>query len=204
MAVSVVFVMLLPFAVPSSLRFEPVWILPGIEGLLLVALVVADPGRINRRDMWLRRVSIVFVSLLVAGVAFSTARLIADILSGESIMNDASVLLRSGSAVWLGNVIAFALLYWELDSGGPAHRAFEAPRYPDFAFPEQLSPDIAPPDWRATFVDYVYLAFTNAAAFSPTDVMPLRHWAKLTMALQSIVSIVILGLVIARAVNVLN
>jgi len=96
------------------------------------------------------------------------------------------------------------LLYWELDGGGAAARAHEPPRYPDLAFPQQLNPIIGPPDWRPRFVDYVYLSFTNSTAFSPTDVMPLVPWAKLAMAVQATISLAILGLVIARAVNLFS
>jgi hypothetical protein len=98
--------------------------------------------------------------------------------------------------------VAFALLYWEFDCGGPAVRAHEMPPYPDLGFPQQFAPEIARPDWRPQFVDYLYLGITNAVAFSPTDAMPLVSWAKLTMAIEAVVSLVILGLVIARAVNV--
>ncbi len=101
-----------------------------------------------------------------------------------------------------GNNIAFALLYWELDGGGAAARAHHLPAHPDFAFPQQLSPRIAPPDWRPRFIDYLYLGFTNATAFSPTDVMPLAPWAKIAMAVQSVISLSVLSLVVARAVNI--
>lgn len=100
--------------------------------------------------------------------------------------------------------MAFALLYWQFDSGGPAARLERRARYPEFAFPQQINPDLAPAGWRPVFVDYLYLAFTNSTAFSPTDVMPLVPWAKLAMAVQSTVSLVVIGLVVARAVNVLT
>jgi hypothetical protein len=90
----------------------------------------------------------------------------------------------------------------KLDGGGAAARAYHAPNHPDLAFPQQLNPSIAPAGWRPRFIDYLYLGFTNATAFSPTDVMPLVPWAKITMAVQSVISIAILGLVIARAVNI--
>ena len=102
----------------------------------------------------------------------------------------------------MSNNIAFALLYWELDGGGAAARPHHLPTQTDLAFPQQLNPRIAPADWRPRFIDYLYLGFTNATAFSPTDVMPLVPWAKIAMAVQSLVSLAILGLVIARAVNV--
>jgi hypothetical protein len=100
-------------------------------------------------------------------------------------------------------VIAFGFLYWELDSGGPGERAHTELQYPDIAFPQQLNPDVAPPGWRPLFVDYLYLGLTNALAFSPTDAMPLATWAKLAMSIESLASLAILGLVIARAVNIL-
>src|SRR4029453_3780202 len=105
------------------------------------------------------------------------------------------------SVVWLSNNIAFALLYWELDGGGAAARAHHAADPLDLAFPQQLNPRPASPQWEPCFIDYLYLGFTNATAFSPTDVIPLVPWAKITMAVQAVISIAILGLVIARAVN---
>ena len=93
-------------------------------------------------------------------------------------------------------------LYWEFDSGGPATRLERRTQYPEFAFPQQINPDLAPPGWRPIFVDYLYLGFTNSTAFSPTDVMPLVPWAKSAMAVQSTVSLVVIGLVVARAVNI--
>ena len=102
----------------------------------------------------------------------------------------------------MSNNIAFSLLYWELDSGGAAARAQRRRTRPDFAFPQQLNPELGWTDWQPRFIDYLYLGFTNATAFSPTDVMPLVPWAKIAMGIQSLISLGILGLVIARAVNV--
>jgi hypothetical protein len=204
MVVAVLFLMVLPYAMPGTVELNPRWVLPVVEGLLLIVIIAADPGRIDRRSDVLRGLSIGLVGVLLVTVGWATVRLIVDLVTGAASVSTAGPLLQAGAVVWLGNAIVFAILYWELDSGGPAQRAFRAPTYPDFAFPEQSSPHLAPPGWRAIFVDYLYLGFTNALAFSPTDVMPLAHWAKLTMAVQSMVSLLILGLVIARAVNILN
>ena len=133
---------------------------------------------------------------------WATVLLIDDLIHGGPETNSAGDLLEAGSVVWVSNNIAFALLYWELDGGGAAARAHHLPAHADLAFPQQLNPQVAPPNWRPRFIDYLYLGFTNATAFSPTDVMPLVPWAKITMAVQAVVSIGILGLVIARAVNV--
>src|SRR4029079_13047843 len=113
----------------------------------------------------------------------------------------ASELLQAGTIVWASNNIAFALLYWELDGGGAAARAHDLPVAHGFAFPQQLNPAVGPPDWRPRFIDYLYLGFTNATAFSPTDAMPLAPWAKISMTGQSLISLALLALVIARAVN---
>jgi hypothetical protein len=114
------------------------------------------------------------------------------------------MLLAAGGVVWASNLLAFSLLYWELDSGGAAARAHDAHPFSDFAFPQQLSPEVAPPGWRPQFIDYLYLGLTCSTAFSPTDVMPLTPWAKVAMGGQSLVSLVVVGLVVARAVNVLS
>jgi uncharacterized membrane protein len=148
------------------------------------------------------RPGIVLVSVLVLGALSATVQLIGDLVHGGPETNSATDLLEAGTIVWVSNNIAFALLYWELDGGGAAARAHRHPTHDGFAFPQQLNPSIGSPHWRPRFIDYLYLGFTNATAFSPTDVMPLVPWAKIAMAIQSLVSLGILGLVIARAVNV--
>jgi hypothetical protein len=202
MAGAVVAAMVLTALLPEALRAGPRWVLPLVEGVLLVAVIAGDPGRIDRRSRTLRSLSILLVSVLVFGALWSTAQLVDDLIHGGAETNSASELLEAGSVVWLSNIIAFALLYWQLDGGGAAARAHRLPTHPDLAFPQQLNPEIAPRDWRPRFIDYLYMAFTNATAFSPTDVMPLVPWAKVTMAVQSLISVIILGLVIARAVNI--
>jgi hypothetical protein len=99
--------------------------------------------------------------------------------------------------------VAVALVL-AIDGGGPRARLLGPRAFPDLAFPEQLNPRAAPPDWRPDLLDYLYLGFTNATAFSATDVMPFARWAKLAMAIQAAGSLAILGLVIARAVNILK
>jgi hypothetical protein len=202
MAGAVLAAIVLTILLPDDVRAGPKWLLPLIEGVLLAAVIAGDPGRINRRSRLLRALSIVLVSVLVLGALWSTVLLIDDLIHGGVETNSASDLLEAGSIVWVSNNIAFALLYWELDGGGAAARAHNLPAHAGFAFPQQLNPAIAPPDWRPRFIDYLYLGFTNATAFSPTDAMPLAPWAKIAMAVQSLISLGILGLVIARAVNV--
>jgi len=201
---TVVVVAAVTFQLPDSLRLAPSWVLPVVEGALVLTLVVADPGRIDDRSKPVRLVSLGLVAVLALSALWSTVRLIEDLTHGGKETSSASALLQSGTSVWASTVVAFALVYFELDGGGPAIRAHRAPAYPDLAFPQQLSPDLGPPGWRPLFGDYLYLALTNSTAFSPTDVMPLAPWAKGAMAAQSLASLAIIGLVLARGVNVLT
>ena len=204
MAITLVVAMSLPFLLPPKFSAGPVWIVPVMEALLLVALVIADPGRIDRRSSFVRTLSIGLVVILVAGATAATARLVVDLVRGGPETNSPGQLLRVGSLTWVYVIITFSFLYWELDGGGPETRARAAPEFPDLAFPEHLNPHVTRPGWRPQFFDYLYLGFTNATAFSPTDVMPLSRWAKLAMAVEATASLVVLGLVIARAVNILK
>ncbi len=199
---TVLVAMALTFLLPEKLSLGPSWLIPLLVGGLLIALAIGDPGRIDRQSRILRILSIALALLLIAQSGWSTTQLVLDLVQGGPETNNATLLFTTGALIWVGNNIAFAVLYWELDGGGPAARAHRMPKYPDLAFPGQLNPHVVPPDWRPVFADYLYLSLTNALAFSPTDVMPVAHWAKLTMALQSIVSVALLSLIIARAVNV--
>jgi hypothetical protein len=169
-----------------------------------VALIIGDPGRISKRSSVLRGFSIALVTVLIAQSLWSTARLIDELIVGGPHTNKPGPLLAAAAVVWVSNNIAFALLYWELDSGGAAERAHGLRDHPDLAFPQLLNPDIAPANWRPRFIDYLYLAFTDATAFSPTDAMPLVPWAKIAMTVQAAISLAVLGLVVARAANALT
>ena len=176
------------------------WLLPGVEVVLLVALLFSHPDRLARHRRWLRPLLIALVVLLVLAALWSTGLLIYDLINGRGVTNSPSRLLATGALVWLGNNLGFALLYWLLDGGGPTAR-LQQPLPVDFAFTQQLSPEVAPPGWRPVFLDYLHLGFTNATAFSPTDVMPLSHRAKYVMLVQSTVALALFGLIVARAVN---
>jgi hypothetical protein len=202
MAITLVVAIGLLLLLPSRFSLVPRWIPPLIVGALLVVLVIADPGRIDRPSPVVRAISLGLVAVLVAGAAMVTARLVVDLIRGGPETNSPGQLLRIGFLVLLYTIISFSFLYWELDGGGPEARVVAPPEYPDLAFPQQLNPRVSPSGWRPEFFDYLYLGFTNATAFSPTDVMPLKHWAKLAMAIQAAVSLLVLGLVIARAVNI--
>lgn len=182
---------------------RPVWILPVLELALLAALVASNPRRVEPSTAWLRWLGLLLIGVISLANGWSAGRLVWDLVHGIG-GQDAVPLLRAGAVIWFTNVIVFALWYWESDRGGPMARVRGQQRYADFLFVQMQSPDMAPPDWEPQFLDYLYLSFTNATAFSPTDVMPLSRWAKMLMMLQSSVSLVTVGLVVARAVNVLR
>jgi hypothetical protein len=190
--------------VPRRESFAPHWLVPGIEIAMLIALFLADPGHLGARAPWLRPLAITLIISLVITTLVTNAILIDQLIVGATITQSADSLLTSGALVYFGNALVFGLLYWQLDSGGPLARYYGDHDYPDFAFTQQINPDLAPEDWRPRYADYAILGVTTSTAFSPTDVMPMAPWAKLTMALQSLVSLTVIGLVIARAVNVFS
>jgi hypothetical protein len=190
-------------SIPVQYTVVPRWPLVGMELLLLLVLLLINPVRLSRPTTVGKWASLALTAAITIDNTASAVVLAKRILSGE-VSNNAAVLLGSGAAIFVTNVIAFGIWYWELDRGGPfARRAGQQP-YPDFLFPQMSDPDKAGPDWRPTFVDYLYVSFTNVVAFSPTDTMPLARWAKGMMTIQSLVSMSTIALVIARAVNVLG
>ncbi len=203
MALGVVVAITLQAVLPDRHVFKPTYIFPLVEFGLLVVLIITDPGRIDRRSAVLRWLTLLLILVLTLDNLLAVIQLIDGILSEEAA-DTATVLLATGAAIWVTNVIAFSLWYWELDRSGPAARATGGATPPSFAFPEMQNPNLVEGPWTPQYVDYVYLAFTNATAFSPTDTMPLKAWAKLMMMAQSAMSLAIGIFIIARAVNILN
>jgi hypothetical protein len=188
------------FWLPGETPIRVPWLGPALEVALLVLLVAGEPARLARRTPWVRRTALTIVVLMVGAALWATALLVYDLIKGHGVSQSATELLASGALVWVGNNVAFAMLYWLLDSGGPIARA-RNPLPLDFAFTQQLNPGLALPGWRPVFLDYLHLGFTNATAFSPTDVMPLTLRAKYVMLVQSTTALALFGLVVARAVN---
>jgi uncharacterized membrane protein len=201
--VAVVVAIGLMLALPSRVANHPMWVLPGLASLLLIGVFVAKSARAERRSRALRVVSLLLIGVMSLSNAASAGRLIVDLARAEGVRSPTQLLL-TGGAIWLTNVIVFGLWYWEFDRGGPLERAAGVRPYPDFVFPQMTSPELAPPEWEPGFVDYLYVSSTNAMAFSPTDVMPMTRWAKLTMLTQALISVITVALVIARAVNILK
>lgn len=190
----------LQLLLPDTLVLRPRAVAPALELAICAVLLVANPGPVRDRHPALRPLSLALIGVLALTNAVSTVLLIDFILTGSGVA--ATTILASGASIWLTNVIVYALWYWEFDRGGPAARARATTQTPDFLFP-QMADARLDPDFRPTFVDYLYVSFTNATAFSPTDTMPLSRWAKALMTSQALVSLVVVGLVAARAVNIL-
>jgi uncharacterized membrane protein len=202
-AVAVAVAITLQLILPGHLVIGPSWLLPTLEGLLLIGLIAANPRRIDRTSRTLRSASIALIALISLANAWATGELIHGLINGTEGEN-ASVLLARAASVYLTNIIVFGLWYWEWDRGGPVARAQAQRPYPDFLFPQMIQSEITPPNWAPNFIDYLYVSFTNATAFSPTDTMPLSRWAKMLMLLQAAVSLLTVAFVVARAINILK
>ncbi len=189
---------------PPELLGDARWWYLVVVTVLLTAIVIGDPGRIDRPDRWLRALTIGLIALISADNVLEAGRLVVSILSTKPFTEDANKLLIAGGAIWLSNVIAFALWFWQVDRGGAAARASGTTAKPAFIFPEMINPRFVEIGWYPKFVDYFHLSFTAATAFSPTDVSAIKPWAKLMMMLEEIISLLVAILVVARAVNILK
>jgi uncharacterized membrane protein len=189
--------------IPQRVQLLPVWIVPTVGILLLIPLVVLNPRRLVKERTWSRWISIALAIILTLVNQFTIVAAIRDLLSGS--INGPDVLMTAAQ-VWALNVIAFSLVYWELDLGGPFQRRLAGSRDKrpmDFRFPQH---DGAPgnKNWEPAFFDYFYFSLSNQMAFSATDVMPMSKRAKALMGYQALTGFVLLALVISRAVNILN
>ncbi len=203
MAVAVIATGVLHELLPTDFALTSRWIYLVFLGLFLVVLIVGDPGRIDRQRRWLRLTTGGMLGLITLVTAISAVRLVLGILTSQDF-TDASQLLTIGAIIWMTNVLAFALWFWDLDAGGAAARAVRSRTVaPAFVFPEMNLTNYVPADWYPKFVDYLVLSFNTALAFSPTDVIAVRPWAKLMMVCESIISLALAALVIARAINIL-
>ena len=200
MALAVLATIGLQVGTPLQGRITGWWIVPVLELVLLVVLIAVDPGRVDDLSARARRITLALITVMTVGTVASLSVLIYDILHGEADLS-ADNLLGRGGAIWLTNVIAFSLWFWELDRGGPAERASGSGIPLSFAFPENAMPELATDGWTPKYPDYLYLSFTNATAFSPTDTLPVKTWAKMAMMLESVISLFTAILVIARAIN---
>jgi uncharacterized membrane protein len=187
---------------PDQLIPGPRWVVPGLELAILLVLATFTPHWTQEASS-LRRVLVVALVALVTFANLANLGLLVHALLKGGVQNGRELILAS-IAIWLTNVIVFGLWYFELDRGGPTKRHQQDHREPDFLFPQMATPGAGRPDWSPSFLDYLYVSFTNATAFSPTDTMPMTVAAKTLMGVQSVASLLTVALVAARAVNILT
>lgn len=204
MAVAILVAGALHASLPKEVSvFDVPFVMPLLLVALLAAVILADPGRIDRRSLWSRLLTEFLIGVLAIANGVAVVKLVNGILFTAQF-NNAVHLLGSGASLWLTNVIAFALWYWDLDRGGAAARASGSRVLPAFVFPEMENPQYVEQGWYPRFIDYLQLAFGTATAFSPTDVSPIRHWSKVLMMTEEAICLAIAVLVVARAVNIMQ
>ncbi|WP_260855854.1 DUF1345 domain-containing protein [Curtobacterium sp. 9128] len=192
----------LALLLPQQVLLLPSWVVPLLGVLLLTPLIVFNPRRLSREATWSRWLSFALAIMLTLANQVTVVRTIVLLLDGHA---NGSVVLLTALQVWVSSIIAFALVYWELDRGGPVARrrpGLWKTAEADFQFPQEADP--RSDAWRPVYLDYLYVALTNMVAFSPTDTMPLSVRAKMIMAYQSIGGFILLALVISRAVNIIS
>jgi hypothetical protein len=202
-SLAVLGLLLLAIVLPGHVRVLPIW----VGYLTAFALIAPMVGVALTRGAtrWLRVERVVI--LLFAGVyvvnTFAELGDMIGVITLHTSGNNAFALLSSGVVIWSANVVSFSLLYWQIDRGGPGALASNSSARPDWAFPQPATPEDLPPDWRPLFLDYLYLGYNTATAFSPTDVLPLTRRAKMLMMLESTISLLTLAILLSRAINIL-
>jgi hypothetical protein len=193
---------LLGLSLTGKVTLGPNWLVPVLEAVALLGLTMASPHPRMRDSLLRRRLALTLIAIVTAANSYSLIELCRYLLQGGKANGHA--LIGSGVVLWVTNVLLFGVWYWQLDGGGPTARRHKRKPHPDFLFVQMTEPGFAPRGWHPTLVDYLYTSFTNATAFSPTDTMPLTPLAKALMSAQSLTALVTVGLVVARAVNILN
>ena len=195
---------LLYATLPDRVVPGPRIVVPVIESAMFLVLAATTPSRHHSTRLHARVLGFVLVGLVSASNIATLVLLSRELLHGTQA--GGRDLVIAAIQIWSTNVIAFGFWYWELDRGGPVVRMRPISEHglPDLLFPQMVSPQWSPQFWRPQFIDYLYVSFTNATAFSPTDTMPLSIWAKVLFAVQSGASLITVALVAARAVNVLS
>jgi hypothetical protein len=202
LAVIAVFVLLL--FLPARVRVFPIWVGCALVSALIAPMVALSLATDKRR--WLHiesTATLVFIVITGFALLYNLQFLLSQMVRGE-VKLTGFTLLTSSIAVWATNVLIFSLVYWRIDRGGPEARANQATPKPDWLFPQQTVPELAPNGWCPSFIDYLFLAFCTGTAFSPTEALPLTSRAKALMMLESVLSLVTIITVLARAINILG
>lgn len=203
-AATMISVVLLLHFLPERVRMAPLWTPYAVASLMLIPMAGVSFSRGARLWQRIERAVItVIVALSILGSLAILARMV-ETLALHAAEFDGLVLFASSIAIWATNILYFSLLYWQVDRGGPEARQSEGADLPDWRFPQDGDPPDVRPGWRPVFVDYLFLAFSTATAFSPTDASPLTTRAKLLMMLQSTISLLTLVVVASRAINILG
>jgi hypothetical protein len=202
-ALALLVVILLLATLHGHVYVLPVWVsyLAALAVLVPMAAVALTKGN----TLWLRIERTMIILLAAAYVANTIAEL-ADMIGAITLHpsgNNVFSLLSSSVAIWVVNVLTFSLLYWQIDQGGPSARASNPSAKPDWVFPQPAKPEDLPPDWRPLFLDYLYLGYNTATAFSPTDALPLTRRAKMLMMIESTISLLTMVIILAHAINIL-
>jgi hypothetical protein len=202
-AIALVLLIILLNVLPGHVVFLPVWVgrVCLIANLAVMAGVAITHGNVH----WLR-IERALIMLLGAAYVVNTVAELADMVGVITIHpsgNNAYSLLSSAIAIWLANVVIFSVLFWQIDGGGPYGRAQGIHRGPDWEFPTPPATRDVPSESEPQYLDYFFLAYNTATAFSPTDVLPYTRRAKALMTLESAISLVTLVIVVSRAINVL-
>jgi len=193
----------LQLALPDKFSVGTRYVIPMIEAVLLIALSFTTPRERIFKSLARRVNVLLLIAITSAGNAYSLGVITNKLLAGGHLADGRSLILASIN-IFVTNIIIFGLWYWEMDGGGPGERQHIAKYEQDFLFPQHHNEDYKHPDWKPTFIDYLYVSSTNAMTFGPADTKPLSRRAKLLMLLQSIISLVTVALVAARAVGILN
>ncbi|MGI8564404.1 MAG: hypothetical protein ACR2MZ_12830 [Candidatus Dormibacter sp.] len=201
-AVAVVVALALQLALPEKLVYGPRWLIPVLEGVLLLPLLIGSRYRHHRESALARLLSLTLTAVISLANLYSLIQLAYYLIHGGKAAGQELIL--SSILIWLTNVIIFGLWYWEIDRGGPGARTREVLQPPEFLYPQMINPEVTGKGWRPAFLDYMYVSLTNATAFSPTDTMPLSQRVKSLMGIQALASLITVALVGARAVNILS
>lgn len=190
---------------PERIRLFPGW-LPYLCGIVVITPIVAV-GITSAKTSWLRAertLTLVFSVVVIGSTILNLVNLVGQMVNRSGEISGLQLFISS-IAVWVTNFLAFSMMFWQIDRGGPEARANAVSKRPDWLFPQDGVPihDL-PPDWCPTFVDYLFLGFCTVTAFSPTDALPITPRAKLLIMLESSMSLITVVVVASRAINILG
>jgi uncharacterized membrane protein len=203
-ALTILAVLGLLVVLPARIRLFPAWFVKVAAIATLISLAAIPlSGATARWRRIERTIVLFFIAIVGSGTLAGVASLIREMVM-QSKAIDGLQLLSSSVGIWISNILTFSLLYWQIDRGGPEARMNDAGKRPDWLFPQTGVPEDVPPDWRPTFVDYLFLAFTIATAFSPADALPLTSRIKIVIMIESSISLTTIVVIASRAIGILG